>query len=307
VHRFNGNKWSSPDHDPENFRLSLIEHLEELRKRIVRCLWILCIAWGVSWLKVDEMREFLTNRAIKAMELVAPKGSVNEVVHQASEFFMIKMRISFFCAFLIAFPFIVLQIWAFIAPGLKPNEQKPFKRLAPFSLVLFVIGALFSWLVMPSAFQWFVSYMPDFPGVKLNQEAGSLAMFTLKCLLAFGIGFQLPLLVYILGALNLLSAETLVKYWRHAAVAIFFLAGAITPSNDPATMLMMAVPLTVLFMISAWAVKVTQKNRKKDDFLWSPDEESKKIPEPKNEEFSYVAPIDYYAETTSAERNDEPK
>jgi sec-independent protein translocase protein TatC len=139
--------------------------------------------------------------------------------------------------------------------------------------VLFVIGASFCWFVIPSAYAWFASYMDSFPGADLMQEAGTMAMFTLKCILAFGIGFQLPLVVYVLGALNLLSAETLMKYWRHGAVAIFFLAGAITPSNDPATMLMMAIPLTVLFMVSAYAVKYTQRNKKKSDYLWADDSE----------------------------------
>jgi len=280
VSRFSQNKWSSPEHDPEGFRLSLIEHLEELRTRIMRALYIICGAWIFSWIYEVQIREFLTNRAINAMIANVPKdSSIQEVVHNAPEFFMIKMKVSFFLALLFAFPFLVLQVWAFVAPGLKPNEQRPFKRLAPLSLILFIIGGLFCWFILPSAFTWFVSYMPDFHKTILNQEAGSLAMFSLKSILAFGIGFQLPLVVYILGALNLLSAATLIKYWRHAAVAIFFLAGAITPSNDPMTMLMMAVPLTVLFMISAWAVKITQGNKKQKDLLWKEDSEPEKISE----------------------------
>ena len=127
MSRFSQNKWSSPEHDPEGFRLSLIEHLEELRTRIMRALYIICGAWIFSWIYEVQIREFLTNRAINAMIANVPKdSSIQEVVHNAPEFFMIKMKVSFFLALLFAFPFLVLQVWAFVAPGLKPNEQRPF-------------------------------------------------------------------------------------------------------------------------------------------------------------------------------------
>jgi sec-independent protein translocase protein TatC len=251
----------------------LVGHLEELRNRFLKAFGTLFVFWCVGWIYETPVRTFLTNRAERAIAPQLPAGSVyKEMIVNAPDAFMIKLKVSFFLALLFAFPFIVLQIWAFIAPGLKPNEQRPFRRLGPISLILFGTGAAFCWFVIPSAYSWFASYMDSFPGADLMQEAGTMAMFTLKCLIAFGIGFQLPLVVYILGALNLLSAETLVKYWRHGAVAIFFLAGAITPSNDPATMLMMAVPLTLLFLVSAYAVKVTQRKKKPDQFLWAPEE-----------------------------------
>ena len=123
-----------------------------------------------------------------------------------------------------------------------------------------------------------------------------MAMLSLKSILAFGIGFQLPLVVYILGALNLLSAETLIKYWRHAAVAIFFISGAITPSNDIPSMLMMAIPLTILFAVSTYAVKVTQAKKKKK-------EEAEKYPEQvviKSEPAEYEAPKDMTSEESDS-------
>ena len=136
----------------------------------MRALYIICGAWIFSWIYEVQIREFLTNRAINAMIANVPKdSSIQEVVHNAPEFFMIKMKVSFFLALLFAFPFLVLQVWAFVAPGLKPNEQRPFKRLAPLSLILFVIGGLFCWFILPSAFTWFVSYMPDFHKTILNE------------------------------------------------------------------------------------------------------------------------------------------
>lgn len=270
-------KWNSPDHNPEEFRLSLVEHLEELRTRIIRSILIICGFWAIAWLNFAKIYDFLTIRAVEAVRSHLPKGSkFSEQFLHAADPFMLVFKVSFYCALIMAFPFIVLQLWAFIAPGLKPEEQKPLKRVGPISLLLFVIGGFFCWFILPAAFMWFADYLVYFKQTDLNQEAGTMAMFSLKSILAFGIGFQLPLVVFILGALNLLSSKTLMKYWRHAAVAIFFISGAITPSNDIPTMLMMAIPLTILFMISAFAVRYIQRNKKTSDFLFSEDEEKDK-------------------------------
>lgn len=269
-------QWNSPDHDPENFRLSLVEHLEELRTRIIRSFAIVVGFWIISWIFAKDIYTFLTLRATKAITPNLPPGShFKEVLLHAPDAFMNIFKLSFFVALIASFPFLVLQLWAFIAPGLKPEEQKPLKQIGPISLLLFCLGGFFCWLILPAAFAWFASYMEYFPGVDLNQEAGTMAIFTLKSILAFGIGFQLPLVVFVLGALNLLSGKTLMKYWRHGAVAIFFISGAITPSNDIPTMLMMAIPLTILFMISAFAVRFVQKKKGQTDFLLSDPEETR--------------------------------
>ena len=271
-------KWNSPEHNPEEFRLSLVEHLEELRTRIIRSFLIVMVFWVIAWLNFSKIFNFLTDRASSAINAVlVPKGQkYSEIILHIPDAFMMVFKFSFFCALIAAFPFIVMQLWGFIAPGLKPEEQKPLKRIGPISLLLFVLGGLFCWLVLPAAFGWFADYLDYFPGVALTQEAGTMAMFSLKSILAFGIGFQLPLVVFVLGALNLLSSATLLKYWRHAAVAIFFISGAITPSNDIPTMMMMAIPLTILFMISAYAVKIVQRNKKPSDFVIAPDAEESK-------------------------------
>jgi sec-independent protein translocase protein TatC len=256
--------WNSPDHNPEEFRLSLVEHLEELRTRVLRCVGILLFFWTIAWYYFDRIFKFLTDRASSAINAVlVPKGQkYSEILLHIPDAFMMVFKISFFCALICSFPFLVLQLWAFIAPGLKPEEQRPLKKIGPISLGLFILGGFFCWIILPAAFTWFSSYLDSFPGVALTQEAGTMAMFSLKSILAFGIGFQLPLVVFVLGALNLLSSATLIKYWRHAAVAIFFISGAITPSNDIPSMLMMAVPLTILFMMSAYAVKIVQGKKK---------------------------------------------
>ncbi len=284
--------WNSPDHNPEEFRLSLVEHLEELRTRVIRSFLVVIGFWTLCWVKFDVIYNFLTDRAIVAVKAGLPKGAkFSEQFLHASDPFMLVFKVSGYCALIISFPFIVLQLWAFIAPGLKPNEQKPLKQVGPVSLFLFLLGGFFCWLILPAAFRWFADYLVYFKQTDLNQEAGTMAMFSLKSILAFGIGFQLPLVVFVLGALNLLSSDTLIKYWRHAAIAIFFISGAITPSNDIPSMLMMAIPLTILFMVSAFAVKMVQKKKSPEEETYQYENDIPAYEAPKALANEYETPI----------------
>jgi len=261
-----------PPEDPEDFRLTLVEHLEELRTRIFRSLIILGIAWIVSWQFTYVVYSALTSRMETVVLQVLPKGiPYEEDFFHAPDAFLLQVKLSFYAALIPAFPLILIQLWGFIEPALKPSEREPVKKVAPISLFLFALGAFFAWLVLPQAMGWFVTYVMNFPGVKaVRQEAGTLAFFSMKMMLAFGISFQLPLVVFILGSLGILKAESLFQYWRHAATIIFIVSMIITPSNDPMTMLMMAIPLVILFVISVYAVKYNEK-RKKRAVIVGPD------------------------------------
>ena len=249
--------------DPDEYRLTLVEHLEELRDRIIRSLVFVVIGSVIGWVAFPAVFDFLTAVVDRAVADSLPKGTkYTEAVFNASDFFMLKIKLSFQIGLVLSFPLLVLELWGFIAPALKPNEQKPFKRLAPLSFLLFVVGAGFCWFILPSAIAFFVQFASEFKNVQLTQEAGKMVFFILKMMMAFGICFQLPLIVYALGMLELLTAETLIKYWRQVLTAIFLGSALITPSGDAFTMGMMAVPMFVLFLISAWAVKITQKKKR---------------------------------------------
>lgn len=247
--------------DPEDFRLSLVEHLEELRTRVIRSLLVLAVAWAVGWYFFPPIFDYLNQMVKQSIESVVPADKYQEIFNNLTGPFLLQLHLSFLIGLTIAFPFIVLQLWGFIAPALKPEEQRPIKRLAPVSVLLFAMGVTFCWMVMPAALRFFAEYLKNFQGFALMQTAGTMVFFILKMLLAFGFAFQLPLFVYILGLLDLLKAETLLKYWRHSATVIFIISMVVTPSQDPMTMMMMAIPLTILFIISVYAVKFTQKRK----------------------------------------------
>ncbi len=213
--------------------------------------------------------EGMAYEAIRAA-LKTKKVEFHIVFHSATDPFMLKMRLAVLIGLVMVVPFLIVQIWGFVAPGLKPSERRPFKLLAPYSMLLFFIGAGFCWMIMPKALTWFVSYFDDFQGTVLNQEAGTMTFFVLKMVAAFGIGFQLPLVVYGLALAGLLTGEALMQNWRQAATGIFVAAMVITPSNDLFSMLAMAIPLVVLFGISVVAVRFLEKKRgklaKTDDY-----------------------------------------
>lgn len=253
--------------DPEEFRATLVEHLEELRTRIIRVVWMLTLSWVAAYYLVEPWFYKTMNDMIQASVVPLLKAKhipYTEMFTNVTAPFMLKLKLSFMIGFIVVFPLALLQVWGFVSPALKKNEKQPFRILAPLSLILFMTGAGFAWWLLPNALKWFVSYVEEFPGTALFQEAGTMVYFVLKMLLAFGISFQLPLIVYALGALGVLSSATLLKYWRQGAVVIFTLSAIITPSNDAFTMLMMALPMCVLFIISVYAVKFTQRKKARE-------------------------------------------
>ncbi len=248
--------------DPEEYQLPLVDHLEELRTRIIHSFIAIAIGWAAGWFEFQPVYSYFVTAINKGIRSGLPKTShYSEVFFNATDAFLLQLRLSFMIGLILAFPYLVIQIWGFIAPALKPNEQKPFRKLAPTSALLFVVGASFAWFVTPSALRWFVEYLGNFPGVDLHQQAGTMIFFVLKLLLAFGFAFQLPIIVYGMGIAGILSADTLLKYWKQSSFVIFIVASIVTPSNDPVTMLAMAIPLVVLFIVSVYAVKYVQRKR----------------------------------------------
>jgi sec-independent protein translocase protein TatC len=254
-----------PD-DPEDFRATLVEHLEELRDRIIRCLMFLGAGWIVGWYTEPWLYTKLEGTMSQVIRKRMPAGTdFRMVFDHIADPFVLKLKLSFMIGLVLTFPFIVLQLWGFVAPGLKPKERKAVRLAGPASLFFFALGAFFCWLILPSAFTWFTSYMDEFENTSLFQQAGTLVFLVLKMMLAFGVGFQLPLVVFVLGKIGLLSPEMLLSNWRQATIGIFIISAVITPSNDIFSMLMMAVPLSLLFVLSVYAIKYTSKKKPLDE------------------------------------------
>ncbi len=253
--------------DPEEFRMPLSDHIGELRDRLFRVLAAVTIGWVIGWIVqpfVYEQLNLVIRRAVEDYSRTHPGFQYDEAWFRVTEPFFFKLRLSFMIGLGLALPIIVLQIWGFVSPGLKPTERKPIKALAPISVLLFFTGCAFCWWILPTTLRWFLGYTGDFPGTVVMQEAGSMVFFTLKMMLAFGIGFQLPLVVFIAGKLGIIGPDTLAHYWRHAVVFVFLTSAILTPSGDIFTLLMMATPLSILLIISIIAVRLTGKGKRGD-------------------------------------------
>lgn len=252
--------------DPEEFRLPVGEHLEELRQRVFRIVGLLALGWILGWFLHVPVYVALQRVADANLAPYRAQGTpILDAFKNFADPFMLKMRLSFFVGLVLVLPFVVAQLWGFVSPALKPHEKRPLKKVVPLSIFLFALGASLCWAIIPSAIQWFVSYLGDYEGAALFQEPGTMVFFILKMMLAFGLGFQLPIIVICLAKLGLLGPDTLNQYWKQATVVIFFLAGLITPSNDIPSMLMMAVPMSLLFFISVWVVRLSDKKKRKQN------------------------------------------
>ena len=242
--------------------MSLGGHIDELRIRLLRCVSIIAVFWIIGWFLQKPVYDALNDLVLKALDSYRqqnPNFKYAEPFTNMSDAFMLQFRLSFMLGLGMALPIVVNQVWGFVRPGLKPTEAKPIARLIPLSVLLFALGVTCCWLILPITFEWFLSFFSNFQGASLNQQPGTMVFFILKMLFAFGIGFQLPLLVYIAGRLGLISSETLTHYWRHVAVFVFVASALITPSGDIISMLMMAIPLTLLMVASIVAVRLTMR------------------------------------------------
>lgn len=248
----------SSSEQPDELRLTLGEHLEELRVRLFRILAIVCVGMTVGWFLAPPVYD----NVMGMVQASVPKEFEMKVVWQnLSDPFMFHLKMAFIIGAVLTIPLSVLQLWGFVKPGLRPHERKPLQTVVPVSVGLFVMGAALGYMILPMAFGWFASMASDFKDPVVYQNPVEIVMFSVKMSLAFGIGFQLPLIVFFLTRLGIISPEAITRYWRQAAVGVMTAAAVITPGGDIFSMLLMGVPLVVLTFGSIAAARLTMRNR----------------------------------------------
>lgn len=232
--------------------MDLMEHLDELRGRLLRCILYAGLAGIISWYWIyDPVYNALTaplNRIYREHHL---QGGL--IYLSLTEPFFLKLKVCTLIALALTSPMLLWEAWGFIAPGLYPSERRPFKLVFPMAVGLFAMGAGLAYSILPAAFAWFLSYMPA--NVQLQQRLPDYLLFVVKMCGAFGLGFELPVVLMFLGKIGLLRARTMKQYWRQAVVLIMIVAAIITPSNDPFSMLMMATPMAFLYIGSISLVR----------------------------------------------------
>jgi sec-independent protein translocase protein TatC len=238
------------DLDGSGAKMSFLEHLDELRKRIIWSLVGLLVGFLVSLVFQNQIFDFI----MRPLAATLPAGG-KMVYTEPTEGFMLHLKMAFLAGIVVAAPAVMWQVWLFVAPGLYRKE----KRLAlPFVLsssLLFVAGAAFNHYVMfPAAFKFLGSFTTDY--MTFMPRIAPVFSLYAQLMLAFGLIFQMPVIVFTLARIGILTAGFMWKNTKYAILLIFIIAAVITPTADPLNQTIMAAPMIVLYILSigiAWA------------------------------------------------------
>ena len=236
--------------------MTLLAHLEELRKRMVRCL----IAVGAGFLACYAFAERLLAILLQPLLDVLPPQSKLIATTLPEQFFTV-LKMSLVAGVFVASPYIFYQIWKFVAPGLYREERRMVLPVAIASAFFFVGGATFGYFfVFPFGFKFFVEYAGDF--VTIMPTISSYFSFATMMLIAFGMVFELPVFLFFLARLGLVTAKSLRKF-RRWAILLAFIVGAILTPADPISQCLMAGPMIVLYESGVVAAAMFGKEKKK--------------------------------------------
>ena len=227
--------------------LTLVEHLSELRKRIIIALAVLAAATLVSF--------SFSAQALKVLKMPA-YGLIGKLaVFSPQEAFLIYMRIAFLCGFIISLPVILYQAWIFISPALEGKFKKGTVNFIGFCFLAFALGCVFAYFVLiPPALRFLLSFARGelVPVISASQYISFMITLIFGC----GLVFEMPVLSFILARLKVLKPSFLRSKYKYAVVIIFIAAAVITPTTDIFNMTLLAIPMLLLYEISIWVAKL---------------------------------------------------
>jgi len=218
--------------------MSLWEHLEELRGRLLRGLMALGLTTAASFAFGERLIDLLAR----------PIGGVDKLVSiEVTENIGVFMRVSLLAGFILALPYLLYQVVAFVLPGLTPRERRGLFIAIPAASTLFIAGVLFAYLAMlPAALPFLISFI----GIRTTPRLANYYAFVTNLLFWIGVAFETPLVVFVLAKLRLVTPGLLARHWRIAVIVIAVLAAVITPTPDPVNMTLLMLPLLALYGLS---------------------------------------------------------
>jgi sec-independent protein translocase protein TatC len=241
--------------EPVEEKMPLTDHLGELRTRLIRILIVVGIGLGACWYYKDILFQVIT----RPLYQVLPQNS-HMIYTSLPEAFFNYIKICFYSSLVLTSPYTLYQIWKFISPGLYKAEKKYVGPFVIISTILFVGGVLFGYyLALPPAFGFFVEFSSDY--LKPMISVKEYLSFAIKLLLAFGLSFELPVLIFFMAKIGIVTSKTLSKNRRYAILIIFIAAAVLTPSPDAFTQIIMAIPLIGLYEIGIFVAKFAEKKR----------------------------------------------
>jgi sec-independent protein translocase protein TatC len=243
--------------DLDETRAPLLDHLIELRTRVIRALMALGLGFAVCFYFADEILGIL----VQPLKNAFPEGQGQLIFTKLPEVFFVELKVALFAGFMVSFPVIANQMWAFVAPGLYAREKKAFLPFLLATPLLFGAGACLAYfVVMPVAFTFFLGFGGTTGGLNVQAlpSAGDYLSLVMQFILAFGLTFLLPVLLLLLHRAGIISRAQMAAARRYVIVVIFVIAAIVTPP-DPGSQIALAVPLWLLFEASLVLMRFQEK------------------------------------------------
>ena len=255
----------------EDGRMALGDHLRELRARLLRSVLALTIALIVALFFYDQLFDIIYRPYQIARENLQGKVDTRGTISGAGGPLLLQLKMCGVAAVIVTAPYWLLQIWGFVVPGLHPHEKRWTRIFAMVAGPLFIIGVGVGYYVLPKGLEVLIGFAPE----KLQSlvDFGEYFSFFSRMLLVFGVSFEIPLFVVLLNLAGVVSGRTLGRYRPWIIVGTFVFAAVATPSTDPFSMLMLAVPMTLLFFVSEVIARVVDRRRGRASYAGLADDE----------------------------------
>lgn len=239
-------------------RAELTEHLTELRTRLLRSIVYVIIGTIAAWFFYDQLLALLTKPMVGVMSAIGSKFLLTSF----PEAFMVQLQVCLIAGLIVMSPLVLFELWGFVSPALTKEEKRPLWWTMPLAAVLFLSGVTLCYFILPTGFGWFATFIPKHAEFRPTLQHG--IRFSALMMLAFGIVFELPVLLMLLAKVGIVNSRMLKENWRVAMVLVSVVAAIATPSNDAFSMLMMAVPVAGLYFASILLVKLVEGKRRKE-------------------------------------------
>lgn len=248
-------------------RAPLLSHLLELRRRLLQCLGVFGLLFIICYLNAETIYHFLMQPLVDAFGEHSGRRMIYTGLHEA---FLTYLKLSFFAALFFTLPFLLIQLWRFMTPGLYQHEKRAASILFSLTPLLFLLGAALAYyLVFPMAWGFFISFESDAGAsslpVQLEARVSEYLGLVMQLVLAFGLSFELPVVLLLMAYAGMVKSSTLANGRRYAIVGIYAVAAFITPP-DLISQLALGTPILLLYEISIWMIRLIEKNRAKNSF-----------------------------------------